>query len=97
MMYKNASALTGDTPLVCLSRFGAAYGVSGLVGKLEFLNPADNVKDRVGLALIDAAESDGQLTPDSLIIEPTSGNTGVGLAAVAAARGYRLILPCPTP
>jgi len=95
MIHENLSTLIGHTPLVRLSRFGAAYGVEGLMAKLEYLNPAGSAKDRIAKAMLDAAEAQGLLTPDSVIIEPTSGNTGVGLASVAAARGYRVIIVMP--
>ena len=96
MVYENAAAIIGGTPLVRFRNFAAAMETdAALIGKLEFLNPAGSVKDRVGLALIDAAETQGLLSANSVIIEPTSGNTGVGLASVCAARGYRLILTMP--
>ena len=88
--------LIGKTPLVELQRISAHYGAQAqLIAKLEFLNPAGSAKDRVALSMILAAEKDGRLQPDSVIIEPTSGNTGIGLAAVAAARGYRTVLVMP--
>ena len=86
--------LVGATPLVRLNRIAA--DVSGTVlGKLEFYNPASSVKDRIGLAMIEAAERDGLITSDTIIVEPTSGNTGVALAFVCAAKGYRLVLTMP--
>ena len=89
-----ASALVGGTPLVKLGRLGEE--VAGeVVAKLEYFNPGGSVKDRLGVALIDAAERDGLIGEDSVIVEPTSGNTGIGLAVVCAARGYRLILTLP--
>jgi cysteine synthase len=89
-----ASALVGGTPLVKLGRL--AEGVAAeVVAKLEYFNPGGSVKDRLGVALIDAAERDGLIGPDSVVVEPTSGNTGIGLAVVCAARGYRLILTLP--
>ena len=89
-----ASALVGGTPLVRLGRLGES--VDGeIVAKLEYFNPGGSVKDRLGVALMDAAERDGLVGPGSVIVEPTSGNTGIGLALVCAARGYRLILTLP--
>ena len=89
-----ASALVGGTPLVKLGRLGEDRGAE-VVAKLEYFNPGGSVKDRLGVAMIDAAERDGLIGPDSVIVEPTSGNTGIGLAVVCAARGYRLILTLP--
>jgi cysteine synthase A len=89
-----ASALVGGTPLVSLGRLGEDIG-GEVVAKLEYLNPGGSVKDRLGVALIDAAERDGLIGEGSVIVEPTSGNTGIGLAVVCAARGYRLILTLP--
>jgi cysteine synthase A len=89
-----ASALVGGTPLVSLGRLGEDIG-GEVVAKLEYLNPGGSVKDRLGVALIDAAERDGLIGENSVIVEPTSGNTGIGLAVVCAARGYRLILTLP--
>ena len=89
--------LIGNTPLVEIANFSRQNGLSArLVGKLEFLNPAGSVKDRVALGLILDAEQKGLLKKSSVIIEPTSGNTGIGLASIAAARGYRLILTMPS-
>ena len=88
--------LIGATPLISLSRFGSAYGVNAtLLAKLEGMNPAGSAKDRVAAAMIAAAEAEGKLRAGSTIIEPTSGNTGIGLAAVAAVKGYRVILTMP--
>lgn len=85
--------LVGNTPLLQLNAFGREKGVQGrLVVKLEYFNPAGSVKDRIALAMIEDAEARGLIGPDTVIIEPTSGNTGVGLAFVAAAKGYRCIL-----
>ena len=89
-----ASALVGRTPLVALSRLGEDLG-GEVVAKLEYFNPGGSVKDRLGVAMIDAAERDGLIEPGSVIVEPTSGNTGIALALVAAARGYKLILTLP--
>ena len=88
--------LIGNTPLLRLNRFEAENGLDAvLLAKLEYLNPAGSVKDRVALAMLDDAEAKGLLKPGAVIIEPTSGNTGIGLAAVSAARGYRMILTMP--
>jgi len=89
-----ASALIGETPLVALSRLGEGLGAE-VVAKLEYLNPGGSVKDRIGVAMIDAAERDGLLEPRGVIVEPTSGNTGIALALVCAARGYELVLTLP--
>ena len=89
-----ASALVGRTPLVALSRLGEDAGAE-VVAKLEYFNPGGSVKDRLGVAMIDAAERDGLIKPGSVIVEPTSGNTGIALAVVCAARGYRLVLTLP--
>jgi cysteine synthase A len=89
-----ASALVGRTPLVALSRLAEDAGAE-VVAKLEYFNPGGSVKDRLGVAMIDAAERDGLIEPGSVIVEPTSGNTGIALAVVCAARGYRLILTLP--
>ena len=90
----NAVKLVGNTPLVLLNRMGE--GLPGkIAGKLEFFNPLSSVKDRIGMAKIEAAEHDGKLGKDSIIIEPTSGNTGIALAFVCAAKGYRLVLTMP--
>ena len=95
-IYENIIDTIGATPLVRFSRFAAEAGVPAqLLGKLEFFNPLSSVKDRLGLALINDAEQSGRLHPGSTIIEPTSGNTGVGLALVAAVKGYRLVLVMP--
>ncbi len=93
-MRAEASAAIGDTPLVALRRLGEDAGAE-VVAKLEYLNPGGSVKDRIGLAMIEAAELDGALEPGGMIVEPTSGNTGIALAMVAAARGYPLVLTLP--
>ncbi|MBQ7682127.1 MAG: cysteine synthase A [Oscillibacter sp.] len=95
-IYTSADQLIGGTPLMELSRIEAKEGLSArLLAKLEYFNPAGSVKDRIAKAMIDEAEAKGILTPDSVIIEPTSGNTGIGLASVAAARGYRIMIVMP--
>ena len=93
---RNISELIGNTPLLELSNYNREHELKAtIVGKLESFNPAGSVKDRIAAAMVDAAEASGALVPGSVIIEPTSGNTGIGLAAIAAARGYRLILTMP--
>ena len=93
---KSLSDLIGKTPLLELRGYAEKHSLSAtLVAKLEYFNPAGSVKDRIAKAMIDEAEKSGRLVPGSVIIEPTSGNTGIGLAAVAAARGYRIILTMP--
>ncbi len=95
-VYTSADQLIGRTPLLELSRLERALGLEARVlAKLEFFNPAGSVKDRVARAMLDDAETRGLLDPGSVIIEPTSGNTGIGLASVAAARGYRVLLVMP--
>ena len=88
--------LIGNTPLLALTNYNRDNELKAtVIGKLEYFNPAGSVKDRIALAMIEAAEAAGALKPGSVIIEPTSGNTGIGLAAIAASRGYRLILTMP--
>ncbi len=88
--------LIGNTPLLAMERFAKDQGVSAeILGKLEYFNPLGSAKDRIGLAMIEAAEQSGALQPGGVIIEPTSGNTGIGLAYVGAAKGYRVILTMP--
>ncbi len=95
-IYRQITDLIGNTPLVELVGIEKLYNLKATVlGKLEYFNPAGSVKDRIAKAMIDDAEEKGLLKPDSVIIEPTSGNTGIGLAAVAASRGYRLIITMP--
>lgn len=95
-IYRNITELIGGTPLLELTNYERKNGLNAaILAKLEYLNPAGSVKDRIARAMIDAAEASGELKPDSVIIEPTSGNTGIGLAAVAASRGYRIILTMP--
>ena len=95
-IYTSADQLIGGTPLLELTHIEKFYGLNAkILAKLEYFNPAGSVKDRVARAMIDDAEAKGILTPDSVIIEPTSGNTGIGLASVAAARGYRIIIVMP--
>ncbi len=95
-LYQSAEQLIGNTPLLELRNYSAVHGLKAtLLAKLEFLNPGGSAKDRVGRSMLDDAEQRGLLKPGSVIIEPTSGNTGIGLACVAAARGYRVILTMP--
>lgn len=95
-VYESMTELIGNTPLLALRGFAQAEGLScRLLGKLEAQNPAGSAKDRIALSMIEAAEAAGLLRPSSVIIEPTSGNTGIGLAAIAATRGYRVILTMP--
>lgn len=95
-IYTSASELIGKTPLLELTHIEKEYNLKAkVIAKLEYFNPAGSVKDRIAKAIIDDAEATGKLKSDSVIIEPTSGNTGIGLASVAAARGYRIILTMP--
>lgn len=95
-IYTSADQLIGKTPLLELTHIEKKYNLKAkILAKLEYFNPAGSVKDRIAKAMIDEAEVSGKLKPDSVIIEPTSGNTGIGLASVAAARGYRIIITMP--
>ncbi len=95
-IYTSADQLIGKTPLLELTHIEKKYGLKAKVlAKLEYFNPAGSVKDRIARKMLDDAEAAGKLTPDFVIIEPTSGNTGIGLASVAAARGYRIIIVMP--
>jgi len=95
-IYNSVEQLIGNTPLVRLSNFEKKYGIdANILAKLEYFNPAGSVKDRVGKAMLDDAEHRGVIKKGSVIIEPTSGNTGIGIAAVAAVRGYRAIIVMP--
>lgn len=95
-VYESVDQLVGHTPLLELKRVEEAHGVSArILGKLEYFNPAGSIKDRIAKAMIDDAEAAGILKPGATIIEPTSGNTGIGLSSIAAARGYQLILTMP--
>ena len=91
---QNVAALVGNTPLVRLNRLTAGAEAT-VVAKLEFFNPGHSVKDRIAVAMLDAAEAAGKIGPDTIILEPTSGNTGIGLAMVCAARGYRCTIVMP--
>jgi len=93
-IYDDATALIGNTPLVRINKITDGAGAT-VVGKLEFYNPANSVKDRIGVAIIDAAEASGELKPGGTIVEATSGNTGIALAFVGAARGYNVVLTMP--
>lgn len=95
-IYTSADQLIGNTPLLELTHIEREQGLKArILAKLEYFNPAGSVKDRIAKAMIDAAEASGRLRPGSVIIEPTSGNTGIGLAAVAAAKGYRILIVMP--
>ncbi|MBQ5973960.1 MAG: pyridoxal-phosphate dependent enzyme, partial [Oscillospiraceae bacterium] len=95
-IYKTADQLVGGTPLLELTHLEKELGLKArILAKLEYFNPAGSVKDRIAKAMIDEAEASGRLRPGSVIIEPTSGNTGIGLASIAAAKGYRIIIVMP--
>ena len=95
-IYTSVDQLIGHTPLLELTHIEKEYNLPArLIAKVESFNPAGSVKDRVALSMIETAEAEGKLKPGSVIIEPTSGNTGIGLCAVAAARGYRAIIIMP--
>lgn len=95
-IYNSVTELIGNTPLLKANNFIRANGLNAnILVKLEYFNPAGSIKDRIAKAMIEQAEQEGKLTKDSVIIEPTSGNTGIGLASVAAARGYKAILTMP--
>ena len=95
-IYSSVSELVGNTPMLRLSEFARAVSAKGhIFAKLEYLNPAGSIKDRVALGMIEDAERRGLLSPSSVIIEPTSGNTGIGLAAIGVSRGYRVIIVMP--
>ncbi|MBF1682954.1 MAG: pyridoxal-phosphate dependent enzyme, partial [Selenomonas artemidis] len=95
-IYGSVTELIGRTPLLAAKSFAAAHGLkANLLVKLEYFNPAGSVKDRIAIAMIEQAEKDGKIAPGATLIEPTSGNTGIGIASVAAARGYRAILTMP--
>ncbi len=96
MIYKSIDQLIGHTPLLELAKIEKHFNLNAkILAKLEYFNPAGSVKDRIAKAMIDDAEAEGKLNPNSVIIEPTSGNTGIGLSSVAAARGYRIIIVMP--
>lgn len=94
-IYNGIEQLIGNTPMLLLERYSKDNGCTDIIAKLEYFNPAGSVKDRVAAKMIEEAERDGKLTPGSTIIEPTSGNTGIGLAAIAAAKGYKIIITMP--
>src|SRR5688500_11058068 len=94
LVYQNVTETIGGTPLVKLTRISPSGGAT-VLAKCEFFNPVSSVKDRIGVAMTDAGERDGKIDRDTVIVEPTSGNTGIALAYVCAARGYKLILTMP--
>ncbi|HEY8882303.1 MAG TPA: pyridoxal-phosphate dependent enzyme, partial [Dermatophilaceae bacterium] len=93
-IHDDVTAIVGNTPLVRINRLSAGAGAT-IAAKLEFLSPASSVKDRIGVAIVDAAEKSGELKPGGTIVEATSGNTGIALAMVGAARGYNVVLTMP--
>lgn len=96
VIYTSVDQLIGNTPLLELTHIEKEYNLKAkVIAKLEYLNPSGSVKDRVAKAMIEEAEKAGKLKPDSVIIEPTSGNTGIGLASVAAAKGYQMVVVMP--
>ena len=95
-VYKSVSELIGNTPLVELTNYEKNHGLNAtIIGKVEYFNPAGSIKDRIAKAMVDQAEKDGKIDAETVFIEPTSGNTGIGLAAIAAARGNRIIITMP--
>ncbi|WP_399548858.1 cysteine synthase A [uncultured Clostridium sp.] len=95
-VYNNLTELIGNTPMLRLGKFEKQYGVkANLIGKVEYFNPGSSIKDRIAFAMIEEGEKQGLIKKDTVIIEPTSGNTGIGLALVAAAKGYKIILTMP--
>ena len=95
-IYQSVTELIGHTPLLAAKKFAKAHDLpANILVKLEYFNPAGSVKDRIAIAMIEQAERDGKIAPGATLIEPTSGNTGIGIAAVAAARGYKAILTMP--
>ena len=95
-VYQSVTEIIGRTPLLAANSFAKAHDLkANLLVKLEYFNPSGSVKDRIAIAMVEQAEKDGKIAPGATLIEPTSGNTGIGIASVAAARGYRAILTMP--
>jgi cysteine synthase A len=95
-IYSSITETIGDTPIVEVSRMAGEYGIAAKIfAKLEFFNPIASVKDRIGVAILDALQADGKIKPDTVLVEPTSGNTGIALAFACAARGIELVLCMP--